>query len=381
VPNFILLISLFVYISSVSADNGDTGFNPLYVMLPFVLFIVLMVPFSYSAYFGPKQKVNKQRGELANAIIMKNSIFEEKRESSKELFEKLAKSDETNLEVKVISILNYNDYLELEYKSTGSLENLEQMVELYNDLANTGRKMFSTIITFQAIILKAKTLLLLDNIEEANRELMKAELIAEEKSNDEFIMRIKDLRSSLFNEEAKQIMTDLDNNLEKFDKIGFGEEISYLLDNYSHSIPSIRREVPVWLLILNEGGISIFTMKFIYGDILDDQLFAGFITAINSFSKEVFSQPKDVRIQKSTIDYIKYGEFTLILKPFQSFLFTYVIKGQSDNAEMLLEELTVKLRNDDDVWKSLNKNDGSELYSNERKAVENYVDQIFFTPK
>jgi hypothetical protein len=381
VPNFILLISLFVYISSVSADNGDTGFNPLYVMLPFVLFIVLMVPFSYSAYFGPKQKVNKQRGELANAIIMKNSIFEEKRESSKELFEKLAKSDETNLEVKVISILNYNDYLELEYKSTGSLENLEQMVELYNDLANTGRKMFSTIITFQAIILKAKTLLLLDNIEEANRELMKAELIAEEKSNDEFIMRIKDLRSSLFNEEAKQIMTDLDNNLEKFDKIGFGEEISYLLDNYSHSIPSIRREVPVWLLILNEGGISIFTMKFIYGDILDDQLFAGFITAINSFSKEVFSQPKDVRIQKSTIDYIKYGEFTLILKPFQSFLFTYVIKGQSDNAEMLLEELTVKLRNDDDVWKSLNKNDGSELYSKERKAVENYVDQIFFTPK
>ena len=101
------------------------------------------------------------------------------------------------------------------------------------------------------------------------------------------------------------------------------------------------------LLILAESGTPLFTKNYLEGSELDGILIGGFLAAIISFSKETFSS-------EGSIERIKHQEYTVLLKPKQKFLFSYVIKGQSYSALQKLEAFTKIISTSTSVWDDLN---------------------------
>ena len=83
---------------------------------------------------------------------------------------------------------------------------------------------------------------------------------------------------------------------------------------------------PIYFVILSSfNGRCLFSKTFQDISVYDGNLIASFISAINLFGKEAFSS-------SGTIDRIKHGEYLILLKSKEDFIFGYVFKGQSYSA-------------------------------------------------
>jgi hypothetical protein len=82
-------------------------------------------------------------------------------------------------------------------------------------------------------------------------------------------------------------------------------------------VPELTQEEPILLLIIGEGGVLLFSYPFTDEVKVDDELFGGFLSAITSFSDEVFSEG---------LDRAKFGQYTVLMKVFQRSLFVIYSK-------------------------------------------------------
>ena len=63
-------------------------------------------------------------------------------------------------------------------------------------------------------------------------------------------------------------------------------------------------EIPIMLMLLVEGGLCVFLKEFTSSTVISEHMVAGFLSAIQSFSDEVFSQSLDrIRLKEYTINY------------------------------------------------------------------------------
>jgi hypothetical protein len=100
----------------------------------------------------------------------------------------------------------------------------------------------------------------------------------------------------------------------------------------------LPEEEPLMLLILDDGGVSLFSKNFASAEQLREQLIGGFLTAINAFMQEAFSV-------SGSIERIKHKEYTLLLKTLDPLLFCYVFQGQSYTAIQKLDQFVDNVQN------------------------------------
>ena len=98
------------------------------------------------------------------------------------------------------------------------------------------------------------------------------------------------------------------------------------------------------LLFLTEGGNLLFSKKFVEDFFYEDDLLGGFVTTINYFISEVFSEGLDRAI---------FGEYTLLLMPAQPFLICYIFKGASYYAYHKIKNFFESIQNNTIIWQSL----------------------------
>jgi hypothetical protein len=110
--------------------------------------------------------------------------------------------------------------------------------------------------------------------------------------------------------------------------------------NLSTSKPS--EEEPILLLGLAKGGTPIFSYIFTEDWTHNDDLVGGFLSALDSFSGELFSEG---------LDRAKFGNYMVILKSFHSFSICYLFKGQSYLATKRLEKFIETIKNSKDLMK------------------------------
>ncbi|MHA2120370.1 MAG: hypothetical protein ACW990_04095 [Promethearchaeota archaeon] len=108
----------------------------------------------------------------------------------------------------------------------------------------------------------------------------------------------------------------------------------------------ISDEDPVIILFISEAGIPIFSQSFIKEWSFQDHLFGGFLTAVNSFSNEMFSKG---------LDRASFGEYTLFMNAASPFLVCYLFKGQSYYAQHRVRYFIDKLQSNQDVWQTFEK--------------------------
>ncbi|MHA2343338.1 MAG: hypothetical protein ACXADW_15835 [Candidatus Hodarchaeales archaeon] len=108
----------------------------------------------------------------------------------------------------------------------------------------------------------------------------------------------------------------------------------------------LSEEESVLLLIVSEGGRPIFSQSFEENQSIEEHLFGGFFTAINSFIKEKFSKG---------LDRATFGDYTLIMESLSPFFICYVFKGQSYTAQKRIRYFIEEIQNDEPVWQTFKK--------------------------
>jgi len=118
------------------------------------------------------------------------------------------------------------------------------------------------------------------------------------------------------------------------------EQIDNLLWKRDFSSLEHSDEEPILLLVLSEGGVPIFSHVFSKDWSFEDDLFGGFLSAINSFSGELFSKG---------LDRAKFGEHTVLMRAVASFTICYLFKGQSYLAQKRINKFINRFQNTTEI--------------------------------
>ena len=155
-------------------------------------------------------------------------------------------------------------------------------------------------------MLEAKLALIKFDLKSARRFLTEAQKIAESYSLKQLAMRISHEHDELLRkikmwEQLKESEAALSERLEL---AGLNEQMENMVKRRMIEVPEISKEVPVMLLILTEGGNLLFSKKFMEKFSFEDDILGGFLTTINYFINEVFSEGLDRAV---------FGQYTLLM--------------------------------------------------------------------
>ncbi|MCG3226595.1 MAG: tetratricopeptide repeat protein [Candidatus Heimdallarchaeota archaeon] len=295
-----------------------------------------------------ENKLVGQQHSISEALLLKNSARIPKKAKAEELLRNVIESDIIDHEITTLAYLHLSDLLLEELKLTGENEVLEEIKVLTDQLFEISKNQQSSSLMAETLWLKSQLFLISMELNEAKHLLTQAQLIAEEKDLKRLALKISTEYDKLHNQMNKWqtlmkqdvplaerlAITDIDNLLIRMIK---REEITLL----EHEI-----EDPIFLVILNKDGQTLFTHRFSTLSKLDGALIGGFVAAINSFASEILRAP-------GNIERIKHQEYNLIIKAHEKMLFTYVYKGQSYSALSKLNNFVELIRTTKLVWEAL----------------------------
>jgi len=130
---------------------------------------------------------------------------------------------------------------------------------------------------------------------------------------------------------------------ERWKLAGLNEQMESLVRKRMIAVPETSEEDPVTILIITEGGTPLFSHSFIEEKEFESYLFSGFLTTIDYFMKETFSEGLDRFI---------FGQYTLLLKSVAPFFICYVFKGESYYALQRIKYFIENVQKEG-IWQNL----------------------------
>jgi hypothetical protein len=157
---------------------------------------------------------------------------------------------------------------------------------------------------------------------------------------------------------------------ERMEFARLNEQMENIVQKRVLESPELSDEEPVLLIIISEGGVPMFSKIFVKDQAFEDHLFGGFISAINSFVTEKFSEGLDRAI---------FGEYTLLMNSVSPFLTCYVFKGQSYSAQQRIKYFIEELQKEKKVWQTFKKYQqlNMEIQVNDIPSLESLIQDIF----
>jgi tetratricopeptide (TPR) repeat protein len=315
--------------------------------------------FKYLDYYREYLKVRKISEEyywyrISKVRILRSSPRIRNRAKVEKILKNLIKAhDKTKLDISFIpeestlAISELCDFYIEELKLTNDLEVLDDIKPYIERLLSESKRTNSHSQLAHTYLLQGQLALFHMNMGDARKYLIDAQIVAEEHG-------LQILARTISNEHDKLLEQLEDFELLKQKKLSVSDRIdltslditmSRMQGTKALDPPDLVEEEPILLLIMGEDGAPYFNYSFIEG--WDDQdLFSGFMSAFNSFSSELFSK---------SIDRIKIDENIILLKPVESFMVCYVIKGQSYPALMKLTRFSDAIKWKSEIWDALNK--------------------------
>ncbi|MFW9825122.1 MAG: tetratricopeptide repeat protein [Candidatus Thorarchaeota archaeon] len=254
------------------------------------------------------------------------------------------------------------------FEDTEVLKEIDPLiVELYE--ISEEYRMYSTLA--EAKLLQAKVALIQMEFEEAQKLLTQAQRVAELYGLDLLAQKISSEHDNYLQKLSEwKNLKEKDAPVSERLKLASVEDVLERLQSKRDiEPPELVEEKPIVLLIMDKSGISYFNHSFIENwD--SDWLFSSFMSAFDTFSSALFSE---------SIDRIKIGENLILINPLESFLVCYVIKGQSFPGLQKLNRFSDAIKNNTEIWESLNKavKTGEVLELDKPQALGNVVNEIF----
>ncbi len=321
-----------------------------------------------------ENKVISQRYRIAEVFMLKTSARMRDKVKAQDLLKQVIAEEVVEHELTVIALLNLCDLLLGELRMTGDTEILNELQTLVNRLADIAENQHSYSLLVETYLLKAKLALLDLNFQEAQRLLTQAQLNAEKKNLFMLAKKVSNEHDVMLEQLSQwKVLKERNAHLtERANLIHLDEQITSMIQQSEVEVQELPEEEPVMVLILTRGGTSLFSKYFSSKSEVDDQLFSGFLTAIQAFGKELFAQ---------NLDRIKLEAYTLLLKLEEPFTLCYVFKGQSYSAQQKLARFIHILRTSTSVWESLLKFSEKHQILDETMthSLESLLEKVFFS--
>ena len=310
---------------------------------------------------------------LSEGMILKNSDRLMKKFKAGENFLQIANGPVIDSDLTVQAIFNLSDILLFEMRLSQNDEILNEVQTWSTKVIQLAEEQNSAVLIVQSCLLDSKLKLLDFKFNEARDILLKAQETANKKGIMKFEYLISRELDQLLSQEEKweDLRVKGASLIERIDLTGLEETLNNLIRT-REEFSEIEVEDPVLFLILLEGGLSAFSSKYKTDITLDEQLIAGFMSAVNTFGQQVFSTT-------GSVERIKHGEFTIISKKMGSNLtFCYAFKGPSYLPIKKLDRIVNELGSSDIFKTMIQKIDENQLLEGEEEeklqsAINNII--------
>ncbi|MHA2392984.1 MAG: tetratricopeptide repeat protein [Promethearchaeota archaeon] len=284
------------------------------------------------------------------AILLKLSPRSLNRGKAEEILKEVVDGDTFNYPATLNALVNLCDLLLSELYNTGILEIIEELNSYITKLLGVAEKNQSYLVLTETYLLQSRLSLLTYDFKETRQSLIKAQEIAEKYGLSRLAVKISNehdefLKQQNMWEVLKQ--SDVDIN-ERIELSRLNQQMDSMVHRKEIEFPRVTDEEPVVIFIFSESGEPLFSQPFTDKWKIEDHLLVGFLSAINSFSDEMFAEGFDRAI---------FGQYTILMVPISPFLVCYLFKGQSYIAQHRLKHFAKKLQTDKNIWDILNKFD------------------------
>ena len=331
-------------------------------------------------YLKQLEKLNKQLNNkkinmiylLNKALLLKESSRLSSRVKAEEILKKLLQEFDLQLDTKISVLLRLSEILLEELKITGDPDVLTELESNFTQLLEIAEKSRSYWVWGETFLLQAKLALISLKLNDARRLLTQGQKIAEKHDIHLLARKISNEHDELLKqldmwEKLKESKAPITDRLELSRLNG---QMKTMIQRRVIEPPEIEEEEPIVILFISEAGIPLFSQSFAKEWEFQDHLFGGFLTAVNSFSDEMFS---------NGLDRASFGEYTLFMSSASPFLVCYLFKGQSYSAQSRLNYFLEKIKNDKEIWQSFEKyyHRNQEISIKDIPSLEPLISQIF----
>ncbi|NHJ19703.1 MAG: tetratricopeptide repeat protein [Candidatus Lokiarchaeota archaeon] len=310
----------------------------------------------------------------SKASVLKASLRARDRIKSEDIFLSIALDHARPSEQRIDAILSLCDLYITELRITNDPEIINEIHPYIQELLNIAKKQHSRLYLAETLLLQAKLSLLTLDIKETKRFLNQGQKIAELYGIKQLAMRISNEHDNLLSQEKiwenfKQSKVPFSERLEL---AGLNQQMDYMTRRRISVIPQQPGEEPVLLLLLSEGGVPFFSYTFGEDRSFKSHLFGGFLTTIDYFIREMFSEGLDRAI---------FGDYTLVMKSVTPFFVSYIFKGNSYYALQKADNFIDTIKNNEQLWKKLLKyfQANQAIQLNDIPQLDSLINEVFIT--
>jgi len=312
--------------------------------------------------------------QFAKALMLKNSSRIRDKAKAEKLLKQVINTETIHFDTIICAYIQLCDLLLDEYRINNNSEVLDELNQYIAKLLTIAEKQHSYLVFCETFILQAKLALINFNVKAARRFLTQAQKIAESYGMKRLAMKISHEHDELLRqikrwEKLEESETSLS---ERWKLAGLNEQMENLVKKRMIEVPKVSEEKPISIFIITEGGSALFSHSFIDQKSFESHLFGGFLTTIDYFIREMFSEGLDRAI---------FGEYTLLMKSIPPFFISYIFKGDSYYAHQKINYFVDNIQKEDAIWhyilKSFQVNQS--IHLKDIPLLESLITEIFIT--
>ncbi|MFW9823737.1 MAG: tetratricopeptide repeat protein, partial [Candidatus Thorarchaeota archaeon] len=243
---------------------------------------------------------------LSKVLMLKRSSRIRDKAEAETILKEMIGVDRIWYNMTLEPIIHLSDLLLSEYRLTNDREVLDELNFYVGKMLERAEKTHSYIQFCNTFILQAKLALINLELKAARRFLSEAQKIAERYRLRPLAMKISQEHDMLLRQ--KEIWENFKDSEESYSDrwklAGLNEQMENMVKKRVVKVPDLSDEESIFLLIISEGGEPVFSQKFVDDRSFEDHLFGGFLTTIDYFIKETFSEG---------LDRAMFGDYTLLM--------------------------------------------------------------------
>lgn len=285
---------------------------------------------------------------IDKAILLKTNPRALNRGKAEEMLKQIIEEDITWYDIVIVALLNLCDLLLFDLHNTGLLEIIDELNFYIVKLIDIAEKSHSYLVLAETYLLQARLSTITLNLKETRLLLTKSQSIAERYGLSRLAIKISSEHDAFLKKQnVWENMNKDDVSLaERIELSGINQQMDTMLRKKEIEFPKVSDEDPVVIIIVSESGELIFSQSFTEKWTFEDDMLGSFLSAINSFSDEMFSEG---------LDRASFGQYSILMKSARPFLVCYLFKGQSYLAQHRIRYFVDSIQNDRLIWETINK--------------------------
>lgn len=276
-------------------------------------------------------------------------------------------------EITIHAMLNLCEILLNELKYSGKEEILEDLDDLTDKLLEIAEQQFSHSLLAEVYWLKGRLALVNADLDKARGFLSTAQSIAEVQNLENLARKISNDHDNLLSQlNMWKNLIDEDVSLaDRIQESKIDKLVASMINRATFDIQEIENDTPVMLILLNEGGVPLFSLQFGTGKTVNQILLSGFLSAINNIVQEVFET-------KGSIRRIEHQNYLLIFQNIENIIVCYAFKGSSYSARKKLNYFIKQIETSSFKEEFMFSSSTGKVLDNEKNEIlEKWATEIF----